>query len=43
MPNQINLNNLEINKAKKILSKINVNDNDKIVCLIVRDDAYLKK
>lgn len=41
-PNQINLNNLEINKAKKILSKINVNDNDKIVCLIVRDDAYLK-
>ena len=42
MPNQINLNNLEINKAKKILSKINVNDNDKIVCLIVRDDAYLK-
>lgn len=42
MSNQINLNNLEINKAKKILSKINVNDNDKIVCLIVRDDAYLK-
>lgn len=42
-PNQISLNEKELKKGAEILSRINVTKKDKIVCLIVRDDKYLKQ
>ncbi len=41
--NQIKLSIKDIEKGNKILKTLNINKNDKIVCLIVRDNAYLKK
>ena len=40
---QIKLNEEEIKAGEKILDQVGINSNDKIVCLSVRDDMYMKK
>jgi putative glycosyltransferase (TIGR04372 family) len=40
---QIKLNEEEIQAGEKILEQVGINANDKIVCLSVRDDMYMKK
>ena len=40
---QLKFTQEEINKGDKILEKIGVTKNDKIVCLSTRDDEYMKK
>lgn len=40
--NQLKLNNSDLKKGKKLLSELNITEDDKIVCLIVRDNAYLE-
>ncbi len=36
-------NNDEIDKAKILLNEMGISDNQKYICLIIRDSAYLKK
>ena len=40
---QLSFNDLENNKGKKFLKKFNLKENDKYVCLVVRDSEYLNK
>lgn len=40
---QISLTKNELNKGYELLKKIGIKKKDKIVCLIVRDNSYLKK
>jgi|TARA_B110000116_G_C16781299_1_gene558498 putative glycosyltransferase (TIGR04372 family) len=39
----LNLNKNEINKGKSLLKKFGLEENDKFICFIVRDSAYLNK
>jgi putative glycosyltransferase (TIGR04372 family) len=42
-PIQLSLTKLEIENGNKILKNLNINETDKVVCLLVRDSAYLNQ